>query len=176
MVDHRRFGAMSSARAKRSGGRGGSHVWPTGPAVCAVAVCVGACASQPAALEAWRVLVWLITGKHAGREARGGHSKRYPQNKVAPARRSPLARPSALRAHVRAQPPPHAEHRRARDDRHPSPSINARHPSSTAAAASSASTITHTRPRARLPFQCAPLNLHALARTFVRGCAPRGRP
>ena len=94
--------------------------------------------------------------------------------KVAPARRLP-PRPSA-RAYVRAQPPPHAEHRRARDDRHPSPSINARHPSSTAAAASSTSTITHTRPRARLPFQCTPLNLHALARTFVRGCAPRGRP
>ena len=168
MVDHRRFGAMSSAR---KGSAGSERV--CGPAV---AVCVGACASQPAALEAWRVLVWLITGKHAGREARGGHSTRYPQNKVAPARRSPLARPSALRAHVRAQPPPHAEHRRARDDRHPSPSINARHSSSTAAAASSASTITHTRPRARLPFQCAPLNLHALARTFVRGRAPRGRP
>jgi len=72
VVDHRRFGAMSSARAKRSGGRGGSHVWPTGPAVCAVAVCVGACASQPAALEAWRVLVWLITGKHGAEKREPG--------------------------------------------------------------------------------------------------------
>ena len=62
VVDHRRFGAMSSAR---KGSAGSERV--CGPAV---AVCVGACASQPAALEAWRVLVWLITGKHAGREAR----------------------------------------------------------------------------------------------------------
>ena len=38
----------------------------------AVAVCVGACASQPAALEAWRVLVWLITGKHGAEKREPG--------------------------------------------------------------------------------------------------------
>ena len=37
-----------------------------------LAVCVGACASQPAALEAWRVLVWLITGKHGAEKREPG--------------------------------------------------------------------------------------------------------
>ena len=64
MVDHRRFGAMSSAR---KGSAGSERV--CGPAV---AVCVGACASQPAALEAWRVLVWLITGKHGAEKREPG--------------------------------------------------------------------------------------------------------
>ena len=132
---------------------------------------------------------WLLTSKHAGREATRGQwhclrliIKHYflllyrDSPRIKWRQHDACHHDRALRAYVRAQPPPHAEHRRARDDRHPSPSINARHSSSTAAAASSASTITHTRPRARLPFQCAPLNRHALARTFVRGRAPRGRP
>ena len=67
MVDHRRFGAMSSSARARVARRGGAHV--CGPAV---AVCVGACASQPAALEAWRVLVWLITGKHGAEKREPG--------------------------------------------------------------------------------------------------------
>ena len=49
VVDHRRFGAMSSARAHKGTVAGGAERTRTcGPAV---AVCVGACASQPAALE-----------------------------------------------------------------------------------------------------------------------------
>ena len=70
MVDHRRFGAMSSARAHKGTVAGGAERTRTcGPAV---AVCVGACASQPAALEAWRVLVWLITGKHGAEKREPG--------------------------------------------------------------------------------------------------------
>ena len=70
VVDHRRFGAMSSARAHKGTVAGGAERTRTcGPAV---AVCVGACASQPAALEAWRVLVWLITGKHGAEKREPG--------------------------------------------------------------------------------------------------------
>ena len=67
MVDHRRLGDVIRARKGSGGGRGAGRahrdVWPL-PSRHASRSAWGACASQPAALEAWRVLVWLITGKH----------------------------------------------------------------------------------------------------------------
>ena len=75
MVDHRRLGDVIRARKGSGGGRGAGRahrdVWPL-PSRHASRSAWGACASQPAALEAWRVLVWLITGKHGAEKREPG--------------------------------------------------------------------------------------------------------